>query len=212
MLPRQPSESYFSTAAVIDRRSNNLSPTGSEDSIQMYLPQLSPELSFCNNSMLDVPSSDDEEEEEECMQQGSERPCIKKRVSFSEQLSTVIPDDESEATEDDQSSINNSMTKFTRTLSQELIQTSTILAAEKKVNVLPREKYIPVVPIVKKPVVVSRPTTSTTITQNQQQHPSPQKLSNKLLDMFQKKPKAESKISSPTTISSPPKLTHVRCC
>lgn len=200
MLPRQQSESYFST--VIDRRSNNLSPTGSEDSIQMYLPQLSPELSFCNNSMLDVPSSDDEEEEEDGMQQGYERPCIKKRVSFSEQLSTVIPDDESEVTEDDQSSINNSMTRFTRTLSQELMQTSTALAAEKKVNVLPRDKYLPV-PIVKKPVVVPRPTTI----QNQQQ-PAPQKLSNKLLDMFQKKPKAESKAS--TTLSSPPpKLTHL---
>lgn len=199
MLPRQQSESYFSS--VVDRRFNNLSPTGSEDSIQMYLPQLSPELSFCNNSMLDVPSSDDEEEED-CIQE-YERPCIKKRVSFSEQLSTVIPDDESEITEDEQpSSINSSMTRFTRTLSQELTQTSTILAAEKKVNALPREKYIPV-PIVKKPVV-QRPSLN-------QLH-APQKLSNKLLDMFQKKPKSESKVSAPAATSPPPpKLTHVSC-
>jgi hypothetical protein len=119
---------------------------------------------------LDVPSDDE-----------IERPCIKKRVSFSEQLSTVIPDDDEEP-----------LSKFTRTLSNELIEASTTLAAEKKVNILPREKYVPV------PVKPVRPSLNSTS--------APQKLSNKLLDMFQKKPKVA---SAPTVPTTAPALTHV---
>ena len=158
-------------------------PTGSEDTIHVYLPQLSPEISFCNNSNLDVPSDD------EC-----ERPGIKKRVSFSDQLSTVIPDEE-----DDEEPLS----KFTRTVSHELSEAKEILVAEKRVNMSPREKYVPVKSsrppsppkhMPSKPSLNSRPSLSNS---------PPQKLSNKLLDMFQKKPK----VSSPVAVAAP--LTHV---
>ncbi|KAI7888203.1 uncharacterized protein EV154DRAFT_518259 [Mucor mucedo] len=146
MLPS--SDSYFS--AVIDRRFNATPTEDQDEPIQVYLPQLSPEISFCGSS-LDVPSDD------EYLPQ--ERPCIKKRVSFSEQLSTFIPeDDASVITEED----SNPMSNFVRTLSSELADISMQYGGD------PREKFLPAI---------------------QKKEVSPQKLSNKLLDMFQKKPK-----------------------
>lgn len=149
MLPS--SDSYFS--AVIDRRFNATPTEEQDEPIQVYLPQLSPEISFCGNS-LDVPSDD------ESLPQ--ERPCIKKRVSFSEQLSTFIPEDDASVTTEEES-VPNPISTFVRTLSNELSDISMQYGEDS------REKFLPIIP--KKEV-------------------SPQKLSNKLLDMFQKKPKA----------------------
>lgn len=156
---------------MIDRRFNG-TPTedqAEEEPIQVYLPQLSPEISFCGNT-LDVPSDD------ECLPQ--ERPCIKKRVSFSEQLSTYIPEDDVSVSTEEEERGNSPINTFVRTLSIELTDISTHYGKD------PRERFLPII---------------------QKKEVSPQKLSNKLLDLFQKKPKV---IEQPV-ITTTRELTHV---
>lgn len=168
----------------------------------MYLPQLSPEISFCDpngNNTLDIPS---DSEAEEGVQQ---HPGMKKRVSFSDQLSTVIPgssDDDafsivsSSATitspiEEDRST--SPMARFVRKLSHELMDASTLLVAEKTVNpTAARDKFVPAP--VSGPIVAVKKESSPTNTKKlvgfgntNNAAPQPQKLSNKLLDMFQNK-------------------------
>lgn len=113
-----------------------------------------------------------------------ERPCIKKRVSFSEQLSTYIPEDDASVSTEEEERLYSPITKFVRTLSNELTDVSTQYGGRNGIDVHPREKFLPLVVDVKKKEV------------------GPQRLSNKLLDMFQKKPKV---VDQPTTRE----LTHV---
>ncbi|KAI9366546.1 hypothetical protein BD770DRAFT_6871 [Pilaira anomala] len=151
-------DSYFSE--VIDRRFSPTPTETEEEPILVYLPQLSPDMSFCTNA-LDIPSDDITFQK---------RPCIKKQVSFSEQLSTVIDDldDDDDEEEEGEEAATSPISSFVRTLSNELSNHSAALPIASN-----REKFIPVLiknEKKKEGVVV------------------PQKLSNKLLDIFQKKP------------------------
>lgn len=149
-------DSYFSE--VIDRRFSPTPTETEEEPILVYLPQLSPDMSFCTNA-LDIPSDDIAFQK---------RPCIKKQVSFSEQLSTVIDDLDEEEEEEEEAVAASPISSFVRTLSNELSNHSAALPIASQ-----REKFIPV------------------LIKNEKKKESgvvPQKLSNKLLDIFQKKP------------------------
>jgi hypothetical protein len=206
-----------------------------ESSIQLYLPQLSPEISFCeasSNSTLDFPSDseDNYDSDTENQEQGQQRPGIKKRVSFSEQLSTFIPpcsnDDSSSSTstasviEEQQERPCSPMTKFVRKLSHELMDASSMLVAEKRVNSTPRHKFVPAPVVSEKKEVAALVAPKAKLVgfgSNNMGTGSPQKLSNKLLDMFQKKqiiqPKSAAVNSSlpPPATASTRELTHVSC-
>ncbi|CAO3640422.1 unnamed protein product [Mucor fragilis] len=165
--------------------------------INVYLPQLSPEISFHEDMLEDVSASEQEKEEDSEDDEPLDnevasvlvRPDIQKRVSFSEQLLTYIP--EQQASDDDASSnksseappSKNPMLDFSRALSFELSDVKTKLIAERKVNTTPsRDKYVPAAvarKILEPEVAPKRPSVANV-------H-APQKLSNKLLDMFQQK-------------------------
>lgn len=163
--------------------------------INVYLPQLSPEISFHEDLLEDVSAgeqeedSDDEEPLDKEVASILERPEIKKRVSFSDQLLTYIPeqqasdDDAASSKSSETSTAKNPMLDFSRTLSFELSDVSTKLVAERKVNTTPsRDKYVPAAvtrKLFEPQVAPKRPSVANV-------H-APQKLSNKLLDMFQQK-------------------------
>ena len=208
-------DSYFPIAAVspqvIETRDlkliepeTKISPSQTKivplsNEINVYLPQLSPEISFHENADIleDVSGNEEEEEEEEEDDDDDEpsdkevasilvRPEIKKRVSFSEQLLTYIPEQQSlsddDITNNTSEPIKSPMLDFSRSLNYELSDVKTKLIAERKVNTTPsRDRFVPA--IVKKTepevIVPKRPSVANVN--------SPQKLSNKLLDMFQQK-------------------------
>ncbi|GAA5804003.1 hypothetical protein HPULCUR_009488 [Helicostylum pulchrum] len=169
-----PTESYFSE--VIDRRFSPTPAETEEEPIIVYLPQLSPDISFCTNA-LDIPPQTDQK-----------RPCIKKQVSFSDQLSTFIPDNQSNEEEEEEEE---NVSTFVRTLSNELSDVISAVQTQQH-----REKFIPALLQKKKEVPVVF----------QKKEVQPQKLSNKLLDIFQKKPKVMM-VQQPT--SSSKELTHL---
>lgn len=145
-IPTPPLESPTKNQFERNIISRTSSPS-SDSTINVYLPRLSPDISFNDQDhQLSVPETDQEDIDD----QG--RPVIKKRVSFSEQLLTIIPD----ATPPK---------PFFETLSRELSESKQQLIKERKVNTTPsREPFVPA---------------------------NPQKLSNKILDMFQQKPKPQ---------------------
>ena len=165
--------------------------------INVYLPQLSPEISFHEDMLEDVSASEQEEEEDSEDEEPLDkevasilvRPEIQKRVSFSEQLLTYIPeqqpsdDDTASNKSSEAPSSKNPMLDFSRALSFELSDVKTKLIAERKVNTTPsRDKYVPAAvtrKIFEPEVAPKRPSVANV-------H-APQKLSNKLLDMFQQK-------------------------
>jgi len=179
-------------------------PCSSE--INVYLPQLSPEISFHETEdMLEDMSADEQGEEEEDSDDDEPldkevasilvRPEIEKRVSFSDQLLTYIP--EQQASDDDTASnkssekpFKNPVLDFSRALSFELSDVKSKLIAERKVNTTPsRDKYVPAA-VTKKifePEITSKRPSVANV------H-APQKLSNKLLDMFQQKLSKPSRI------------------
>lgn len=149
--------------------------------------------------MLENMSADEQGEEEEEDSDDDEpldkevasilvRPEIKKRVSFSDQLLTYIP--EQQASDDDTASdkssekpCKNPVLDFSRALSFELSDVKSKLIAERKVNTTPsRDKYVPAAVTKKRfePEITSKRPSVANV------H-APQKLSNKLLDMFQQK-------------------------
>lgn len=198
-------------------------PTTNE--INVYLPQLSPEISFHENAdMLEDVSAEEEEEEEE--DDDDEplnkevasilvRPEIKKRVSFSEQLLTYIPEQQSSS--DDATASNTSepikspILDFSRALNYELSDAKTKLIAERKVNATPsRDRFVPAVVKKTEPEVIvpKRPSIANVN--------APQKLSNKLLDMFQQKLSKppigkQEQIQLPKSQQQPRELVHVSC-
>ncbi|KAK4512734.1 uncharacterized protein ATC70_003440 [Mucor velutinosus] len=150
--------------------------------INVYLPQLSPEISFHESILEDVSAGEQEEENSEDdepldVEVASilERPEIKKRVSFSDQLLTYIP--EQQASDDD--IVSNKSTETPS--SKNPIKTKQTV--ERKVNTAPyRDKYVPAAEtrkIFEPEVAPKRPLVANVL--------APQKLSNKLLDMFQQK-------------------------
>ncbi|CAO0803434.1 unnamed protein product [Mucor circinelloides] len=172
-------------------------PCSSE--INVYLPQLSPEISFHETEdMLEDMSADEQGEEEEDSDDDEPldkevasilvRPEIKKRVSFSDQLLTYIPeqqasDDDTASNKSSENPFKNPVLDFSRALSFELSDVKSKLIAERKVNTTPsRDKYVPAA-VTKKifePEITSKRPSVANV------H-APQKLSNKLLDMFQQK-------------------------
>ncbi|KAL9536939.1 hypothetical protein MBANPS3_012231 [Mucor bainieri] len=168
--------------------------------INVYLPQLSPEISFHEDLLEDVSAGEQDEEEDSDDDEPLDkevasilvRPEIKKRVSFSDQLLTYIPEQQQQqASDDDTASIKSSeapspknpMLDFSRALSFELSDVKTKLIAERRVNTTPsRDKYVPAAvtrKLFEPEVAPKRPSVANV-------H-APQKLSNKLLDMFQQK-------------------------
>lgn len=203
-------------------------PLSSESIINVYLPQLSPEISFYDDgSTLDILDKEGTKKEKEIDVDTPERPCIKKRVSFSDQLLTYIPDEDNSSISNstDSSSISSCfldrqsskqadddeipLSTFTRTVRNEL---SEILVTEKKANsASTRNKFVPavVMPVKKQEENISSLRRPGSIASN-----SPQRLSNKLLDIFQQKlsHNNETKTPPPQRAQSPPTtrgLTHV---
>lgn len=182
------------TRNQFDRNMTSRSSSPSSDStINVYLPRLSPDISFSDQDhQLAVPEKEQTEEETE--EHG--RPVIKKRVSFSDQLLTYIPE-HSPSDDDDATTVassnseqttngKKSVFKFFDTLNQELSETKKKLVEERKVNTTPsREPFIPAV--IKKVNSGSVSSCSS----------PPQKLSNKLLDMFQQKLTQSPKLQPP---------------
>ncbi|CEP18936.1 hypothetical protein [Parasitella parasitica] len=187
--------SYFPTVATKPeeiknssiKRGQAISPSSE---INIYLPQLSPEISFHhkNPDMLDDISAG-EEEESEANDNGNEpldkkvasvlpRPVIKKQVSFSKQLLTYIPEQQS-GSEDDASSYASESPKspvsdLSKTLTHELTDAESRLIANRKVNdAMLRDKFVP--------AVTSRVDPRASLANAH----TPKKLSNKLLGMFQ---------------------------
>jgi hypothetical protein len=194
--PNMPPRTDTTTEAVTRKV---VEPSNSSESIiNIYLPQLSPEISFCDNgSTLDIPDDKEESKEEGICIDSSERPCIRKRVSFSDQLLTYIPDEDvsSVSNSTDSSSISScpldqQLSKQadnqtqSNTVNNQPPEEKTILATEKKVNTMPiQHKFVPAAAIA---VPVQRQEDASLRKPGAASN-SPQRLSNKLLDIFQQK-------------------------
>ncbi|KAI8888919.1 hypothetical protein K501DRAFT_10983 [Backusella circina FSU 941] len=151
----------------------------------VYSPQLSPEIEFCNLEKEDNDSNSFKYKK-------LNRKTLKKKVSFHDEPSYIPGKKEEE----------NEIQSFVTSVSTELRNVNAALIAAKKVNVNPREKFVPV--------------SQTRVYPSKNPSPSPpppqapQRLSTKLLDMFQQK---TSMVSPPpqNTVSKPPAqpLVHV---
>ncbi|KAI8090296.1 uncharacterized protein B0P05DRAFT_594618, partial [Gilbertella persicaria] len=158
---------------------------GNESTISVYLPQLSPEISVHGNHVQ-------EESLEEL------RPGFKKQVSFSEHLLTYIPEEFDDSNSIVSSSCSSEITTPVSMTSQPAIKPETVskfgqtisdeLGGIKKnlVEKVSREKFVPPQFNKKESFV------------NKRSNMAPQKLSTKLLDMFQQK----------VSISTSPKLSR----
>lgn len=176
---------------------SKVDPSSTESIINVYLPQLSPELSFCDNgSTLDIPDKEEGSNEENVDVDTYGRPCIKKRVSFSDQLLTYIPDKDNSSISNSTDSSSISSYSCDRQLLKEAndqIQSTIFIRpvdnpSDIKANPMAQkketsDKCVPAVinPIKKQDESISslrRPGSVSNI---------PQRLSNTLLDIFQQK-------------------------
>ncbi|KAI7901450.1 uncharacterized protein BX663DRAFT_514452 [Cokeromyces recurvatus] len=195
-------------------------------SINMYLPQLSPEISFCNDDtiMSDLSESEDHDTIQQKQvtssfrENNKKRSHLKKQVSFSDQMLTYIPEQQYDnhslsscssssssassvdtpAASTSESTIlpvpimhdtevsSNRLLNFSHTIRNELSNTKEALIAEGKVNVTSsRNKFVPVAIRSASNKLLSK--TDGNTKQNSIVNTTPQRLSNRLLNIFQSK-------------------------
>jgi hypothetical protein len=131
----------------------------------VYSPQLSPEIGFCNVEKDDNDAS-------LLKYKKLNRKTLKKKVSFHDEPS-YIPETTMPKKND-----KNDLQSFVTSVHTELNNVNAALIAAKKVNVNPREKFVPANQTRVQPSRGSPPSPPS---------PPPQRLSTKLLDMFQQK-------------------------
>lgn len=174
---------FFFGIQPLDRRDS--------DKCSLYLPQLSPEHKFTADDLSDISTED----------LSQQRPLTKKRVSFNEELTFIPSDEEHEVAEKMDEGV----------VIKELLFALNHTPVEKKPTFVPQQIITSpkVQPLIQKnqtlPLNSKR---ESTLEKKRETKKEPQKLSNRLLDMFQpKKPKSQIDLNN---IQPTQELNHVK--